>query len=126
MLLLPMLMIAALNFQAADATLRVTVVDPSGAVIVGATVQVVDVELMTSTVFTDGRGEALFEHVPPGRWAVRVESPGFEPHEIADVRLRAGQNRRVVKLSLAKIAQAITVDRDPQERASDPRGDAFT
>ena len=42
-----------------------------------------------------------------------------------DVRLRAGDNRREVKLKIAKFAETVQVGRDPRERASDPRGDAF-
>ena len=58
----------------ADATLRVTVVDPSGAVIVGAQVRVAD-----STLDTGLRGDAAFDALAPGRYTIHVESPGFEP-----------------------------------------------
>ena len=52
------------------ATLRVTVVDPSGAVIVGAHVHVspVDVE-----VDTGARGDAAFTELAPGRYRVILE-----------------------------------------------------
>jgi hypothetical protein len=39
--------------------------------------------------------------------------------------VRAGDNRREVKLAIAKLAETVQVGRDPRERASDPRGDAF-
>src|SRR2546430_15808325 len=52
-------------------TLRVTVLDPSGAVIVGAHVTVADL-----TTATGGRGEAAFGPLDPGRYTVRVESAG--------------------------------------------------
>ena len=42
-----------------------------------------------------------------------------------DVRLRPGENRREVKLAIAKLAETVDVGRDPRERASDPRSDAF-
>ncbi len=42
-----------------------------------------------------------------------------------EVRLRAGDNRREVKLKIARFAETVQVGRDPRERASDPRGDAF-
>ncbi len=54
-----------------------------------------------------------------------MESPGFEPSDEREVRLRAGDNRREVKLKIAKIATTIDVGRDPQERGADPRSDAF-
>src|SRR6185436_18150375 len=103
-----------------DATLHVTVVDPSGAVIVGARVRVGD-----ATVETGGRGDAAFDALPPGRYTIHVESEGFAPADVRDVRIRAGDNRREVKLAIARLAETVQVGRDPQERASDPRGDAF-
>ena len=105
----------------ADATLLVTVVDPSGAVIVGAQVRVAD-----ATLDTGQRGDAAFDALAPGRYTIHVESPGFEPAEVRDVRVRAGDNRREVKLAIAKLAETVQVGRDPRERASDPRGDAFS
>src|SRR5205807_4171861 len=77
------------------------------------------------TIESGGRGEALFSGVPPDRYAVHVEAPGFEPYEARDVRLRPGENRREVKLKIARLAETVNVGRDPRERASDPRSDAF-
>ncbi len=54
-----------------------------------------------------------------------MESPGFEPADVAGVRVRSGDNRREVKLKIAKLAETVQVGRDPRERASDPRGNAF-
>ena len=101
-------------------TLRVTVLDPSGAVIVGAHVTVADV-----TTATGGRGEAAFGPLDPGRYTVRVESAGFETATVRDVRVRGGDNRREVKLAIAKLAETVQVGRDARAGASDPRGDAF-
>jgi hypothetical protein len=103
-----------------DATLRVTVVDPSGAVIVGARVRVAEATLETGT-----RGDAVFGGLQPGRFSIHVESAGFEPVDVRDVRVRAGENRREVKLAIARLAETVEVGRDARERASDPRGDAF-
>src|SRR5262249_19500560 len=107
---------------AANATLRVTVVDPSGAVIVGARVRLTppDAELETGS-----RGEAIFTTLLPGRYTIHVESPGFAASDVRDVRIRAGDNRREVKLAIARLAETVQVGRDPRERASDPRSDAF-
>src|SRR3954470_14439499 len=106
-----------------DATLRVTVVDPSGAVIVGARVRVspADVEIATGA-----RGDAAFSELAPGRYTIHVEAPGFEAADVRDYRVRPGDNRREVKLAIAKLAETVQVGRDPRERASDPRSDAFT
>src|SRR4051794_24789846 len=105
-----------------DATLRVTVLDPTGAVIVGAHVRVTPGD---AALDTGARGDAMFGPIAPGRYAIHVESPGFEAADVRDYRVRAGDNSRDVKLALAKLTATIDVGRDPRERASDPRGDAF-
>ncbi len=72
-----------------DATLRITVVDESGGVIVGARV---DVKPLAGgdpvTLDTGGRGDATFAALVPGRYAIHVEAPGFEPHDTRDLRVR--------------------------------------
>jgi hypothetical protein len=118
----------ALAQARADATLRVTVIDPSGAVIVGAQVTVkaaAPADAAPVTVSTMERGDAVFSSLPAGRYSIHVESAGFEPYDAADVRVRVGENRREAKLKIAKLAETVQVGRDPRERASDPRGDAF-
>jgi hypothetical protein len=121
--------LAAAQPPRTDATLRITVVDQSGAVIVGARVTVTPVlnglAAAVAALDTGARGDAAFAALEPGRYTIHVESPGFEPSDARDVRLRAGDNRREVKLAIAKLAETVQVGRDPRERASDPRGDAF-
>ncbi|MCU1381646.1 MAG: Outer rane receptor for ferrienterochelin and colicin [Acidobacteria bacterium] len=107
-----------------DAVLRVTVVDPSGAVIVGARVTLTPAADAVG-IETGARGDATFTALEPGRVTIHVESPGFEPSDVRDVRLRAGENRREVKLKIARFAETVQVGRDPRERATDPRGNAF-
>ena len=120
---------ASASAQLGDATLRVTVVDPSGAVIVGAQVTIGPVGAPPPAgaprLATDGRGDAAFAGLVPGRYAIHVEAPGFEPTDVRDTRVRSGETRHRVKLPLARIAEQVNVGRDARERASDPRSDAF-
>ena len=126
---------SALAQPRTDATLRITVVDPSGAVIVGALVAVQPDRRQAQEqpadqsaprrVDTGNRGEAAFEALEPGRYSIHVESTGFEPYDGRDIRVRQGENRREVKLAIARLAETVQVGRDPRERASDPRSDAF-
>jgi hypothetical protein len=112
-----------------DATFRVVVADPTGAVIVGARVvlQPVDPAGPAVEAVTDERGEALFAALPDGRFDVRAEFTGFDPRTLQDVRLRAGSNsRREIKLALAKVTEDVVVGQDNRDRALDPRGNAFT
>jgi hypothetical protein len=112
--------------QTRTATLRIVVADPTGAVIVGATVAAQPVESAgePARAVTNERGEAAFEALPQGRYTVTAEAAGFEPKQLVDLRL-GGDVRREVKLDLAKLVAEITVGQDPRERATDPRGNAF-
>ena len=74
---------------------------------------------------TPARAATPCSALEPGRYTIHVESPGFEPYDVRDVRVRAGENRREIKLAIAKLAETVQVGRDPRERASDPRSDAF-
>ena len=134
LLLVLLFPVVALAQARAVATLRVTVVDPSGAVIVGAQVRVTPSALRPAQGERDGgvsldtgsRGDAAFTALDAGRYTIHVESPGFEPNDARDVRIRTGDNRREVKLAIAKLAETVQVGRDPRERASDAGSDAFT
>ncbi len=115
---------------AVDGAIRIVVVDPSGAVIVGAHVTVTPVTATLATPTAQSRntgpdGEARVTSLVPGRYTIRVESPGFETATIRDVRVRSGDNKREVKLAIARLAETVDVGRDPRERGADPRSDAF-
>src|SRR5215217_8880762 len=93
-------------------TLRVVVHDPSGAVVPGAAVQVAGTEgaatsLTRKATVSDGRGVAVAEDLPPGRYTLTVSFPGFETRTIADVRVRPGENRRDVNLAIEKVNQSV-------------------
>ena len=99
---------AAPSFPAARVTLQP--VDPPGA---------------PQERSTDERGEAAFTNLPPGRYTVRGEFPGFEPRQIDDLRLRTGATRRELRLPIARHAEDVQVGQDGRERALDPRSGAF-
>ncbi len=111
-----------------ESTLRMTVLDQSGAVIPGArvTLQPVSPPGDPAELLTDERGEAVFSSLAPGRFAVRGEFPGFETRLIEDLRLRPGVTRRELRLPIARHAEELQVGQDGRDRALDPRGDAFT
>lgn len=107
-------------------TLHVVVRDPSGAVLVGASVRVTSSTTATRSAATSDEGNATFNAVPPGRHTIRVEYAGFETVEVRDYRVRAGDNRREITLPLATVAEDVDVGRDGQESALDPGGSAFS
>ena len=116
----------ALAQAPATGTLRVTVVDPSNAVVLGATVTVAGAEAATSGVTvppvrSSESGVATIPDLRPGLYSIQAEFPGFETRLLKDVRVRAGENKQVAVLQLPKLEAAVTVGRDRQETAADPR-----
>ncbi len=115
---------------AAVGTLRVTVVDQTNAVVVGATVTVTGAEDATrrasiAPVKSTDAGVATISGLAPGRYTIEVEFPGFEKRTLPDVRVRAGDNRQVAILAIGKMEAAVTVEQDKQQAASDRNGPSF-
>jgi hypothetical protein len=112
------------------ARLLVTVLDQTGAVLPGAVVVVAGQDRALVAVHQDLRasamGIAVAEDLAPGRYTIRAEFPGFQATLVRDVRVRAGDNRRSVTLEIKKLDQDVTVTRDKQSTAMDPRGAAFS
>jgi hypothetical protein len=112
------------------AVLRLTVVDQTGAVIIGATVTVAGAEPATrpaimTPVKTAGNGVAVIAGLAPGRYAVTSEFEGFETRTLPDVRLRPGDNRQVAVLAIKRVETEVTVAQDPQQSATDRQGPSF-
>jgi hypothetical protein len=112
-------------------SLRVVVQDPSGAVIPGALVHVRGAEESTRAIVhenlaSDSQGVAVAAPLAPGRYTIEAGFPGFETRILPDVRIRAGENRREVRLAIQKVDQHVSVGRDPATSASDPNNDRFS
>src|SRR5499427_6719288 len=108
--------------QTRDGRLQVTVVDQTGGVLPGATVTIAGVDENTKTTMpppatATSQGVATFESLAPGRYAIKAEFPGFDARINLDVRVRAGDNRQTLALTLQKLADTVTVARDRQEVA---------
>ena len=120
--------------QAQSSKLLVTVADPSGGVIPGATV-----DRDTAGRAGEGRrarrfrrpsrraaGLATIDGLAPGRYTITAEFAGFETVILKDYRVRAGENKRGVVLPVKKVAEDVVVGRDKQTAGLDPRGNAFS
>jgi hypothetical protein len=87
-------------------TLRTTVVDQTGAVIVGASVVVSSEDTSGATptrVVTGEAGLATVAGLRPGRYTITAEFSGFETNTLKGVRIRGGDNKQVVVLSIARV-----------------------
>ena len=116
--------------RAQTGTLRITVHDPSGAVVPGAGVRIrgadgAAAEVALDGLLSDGLGVAIARVSSLGNYAVEVSFPGFDTKIVPDVRVRAGENRRDVTLAIQKLDQSVSVRRDPATSASDPNSDRF-
>jgi hypothetical protein len=112
-----------------DGRLLVTVTDQTRAVIQDATVTLTGVEDATKPAVapakTTEQGIATLTALPPGRYLVTAEFPGFEPGVLKDVRIRAGDNRQTIVLAIQGLQDSVTVSRDKQEAAADRRNGSF-
>ena len=114
--------------QSPGATLRLTVVDPTGAVLADAAVTVAGSDDATRSAKREGRtdatGIATIGQLTPGRYIIEASFPGFETHRLTDVRLRNGDNKQVLLLPLQKMETSVEVGQDKQEAAAS-RGQTF-
>jgi len=93
------------------AGLQGTVTDPTGAVVPGATVTIVDKETnQTQTVKTDGAGTYTFNRLAPAPYTVSVDAPGFAKKTVDNVNI-SGETMQGLNVSLdtAGSNQSITV-----------------
>lgn len=107
--------------QQGKGTLKGQVSDEFGGVIVGATVVAVDQSGVEKTAPTNGDGNFVINGLAPGKYAVRVKSPGFANYENADVELVAGRSQTLnVTLKVTIEQQKVTVSADGPGVNTDP------
>ena len=104
------LLAAAESFAQTDrnGTLLVTVVDETRAVLPGANVTLAGTEAATKTAAartaaTNQQGQATFPNLPPGRYSVAAEFPGFQTRTVPEIRVRSGENRQALMLPLDRL-----------------------
>ena len=97
-------------FAQEAATLTVTVVDPSVAVVVGAKVTITDsVKGTVSKGETNEYGFVAFNLLPPGEYSLDVESGGFEKFHIDHLRLQVRDRQAIQAALKLKAAAGTTV-----------------
>lgn len=108
--------------QVDRAVLEGTVMDPSGRVIVGATLKVVAVDTgLSQEQPTNSKGYYRFPGLALGRYTVTVASPGFQTKAVDDVILRVGQTRTLdVQLAVGTSKEEVEVNASlgPADRSS--------
>ncbi|MEW6126205.1 MAG: TonB-dependent receptor [Acidobacteriota bacterium] len=121
--------IAILNAPAQsknDASLRITVVDPTGAAIVAATLQLQTSDGKEHTAQTNERGEATFLRLATAGFQLRVSVAGFITREIKDKSLKSGNNKIEVQMEIEGVKENVTIAQSAQEKGLDNGKNAFT
>jgi len=95
-------------------TLRGTVADQLGGVIVGATVTVTDASGVARDATTDEQGRYAVSGLAPGRYTMRVAAPGFADYENAEVDVAAGRTEPLnISMSVAIEQETVTITAEP-------------
>src|SRR5438093_2810239 len=97
--------------QRTDATFAGVVTDPSGAVLPGAEIQLINEGTAAVTQqLTRETGEFVFNFVPIGTYTLKIVMPGFKGYESRGIPVGAAQNvRRTYALEVGAITENVTV-----------------
>ena len=101
--------------KAGDATLSGTVMDPSGAVVPGASVTLANLDRGLDLRFaTSADGRYSFTFVPPAEgYRLKVEAPGFRPYLQNGITLAVGQTASLdVNLQVGQATAEVVVTSD--------------
>jgi len=116
----------SIHAQSTSGQISGHVVDPSGANIVGATVQLLNVQTgEVREAKTAESGDFVFPAVQPGQFKVRIALIGFKAYEKENLNLSANERLSAGNITLAVGAQSETVevqaDRTPVQTESGER-----
>ncbi len=106
----------ALHAQA-TATVTGSVTDPKGAVIVGASVTILNQETQDlRAVKSNKDGLFVIPNLLPSTYTVKVVAPGFTPKELTDINLHAGDEITLppLDLTIGAVTDTVVVEVAPQ------------
>jgi len=118
-LMLPVILVMLLTLpyafaQETTAGLQGVVKDPSGAIIINATVELSGPALIGSKkTATDSVGQYRFAALPPGQYTLTVSSAGFRTSKQTGIALSAGRLPILdVQLEVGQLSETVTVSAD--------------
>lgn len=87
------------------------VTDSLGGAVAGVSVLTIDASGAGRTTTTDEQGKYIFPALPPGRYTLRINAPGFSLYENASVEISGAHSESFnVVLSVAGAAEEVTID----------------
>jgi hypothetical protein len=97
------------------------VTDPSGAVIAGAKVSAIEMQMgIRQETTTENSGLYRFAELLPGVWKITISAKGFNSAETRDIQVNANSSARVdEKLLIASAQTSVTVTTAPAEMQTD-------
>src|SRR5262249_31205218 len=110
-LLTGLLALSAFGQQTTTGNLNVTVTDPSGAVVTGATLTLVNNETgLTRTAVSGTAGSFDFETLQPAKYSITVEAKGFKKSLSTDINVSVSQTTNVtIPLEIGVQGETVTV-----------------
>ena len=117
---------AGVAAQQNSVSIKGTVTDQLGGLVVGASVAAKDNKGNAVTVTTNDDGIYQFHNLLPGRYDLIVTADGFSTLDEKNVELKAGKTLvHDMQLSVGSVEQIVTVDNKGVSTDSDRNGDAM-
>jgi hypothetical protein len=103
--------ILPLHAQEARSTILGRITDPTGSLIVGATVEATNTDTgVRSTAQTNGNGDFLLPFLIPGPYSLAAEAPGFKKSVRPQIQVRVGQQITIdVALEIGQATESVQV-----------------
>lgn len=112
--------------QQSTGSLKGTITDQLGALVVDATVVIKNGKNSERTATTDANGVYEFRSLPPGRYDLTITAAGFNSVEEKNVELRAGKMTTLdAQLTIGALEQTVTVDNKGVSTDADRNADAI-
>ena len=122
-LMFPLLALTPMaNSQSVTGQLTGTVVDPGGAIIVGATVQLINkINQQTRTFASSSNGSFIFADLIPGDYDLKVSNPGFKNYVQKNIVIGTLEKVDVhtIKLEVGDVASSVMVQAETARVVTD-------
>lgn len=121
MFALATLLIATASSQAVNSTLVGTITDSSGAVVPNAKVTITETTTNVShSASTNESGNYTFPDLPPGKYTVSVEQPGFKKESRKDIDVLVDSTVRInIALQPGNVSETVEVTGAPPQLQTD-------
>lgn len=121
-LVLLVAVLPTINGQGTTGQISGTVVDPGGAIIAGATVQLTsDLTKQVREYKTEGNGTFVFTSLIPGNFSIVISHPGFKAYSQQGINVATAERVSLseIKLEVGQLTTTVTVEAQTARVATD-------